>query len=274
MILVTGANGFLGKEIVKYLQGKNVALKLTSRNRKKLEELSSTNDEIIEIEDIFSLSENQLFKLLSKVNAVIHTAWFSNEKNTYSSDENINCLIGTLELAKAVKKNNIRKFIGIGTCAEYDADEKLMKKDSKVKPQNLYAASKLSTYFILQQIFKNSKTQFLWCRVFFLYGNGDKPYKLSEYIKNKLEKNQEVPLTEGTQIRDFIHVKKAASKIAKYSLNDKSGIINICSGKPQTVREFAMKIAFDYGKEKLLKFGLRERNLFDPDYIVGISSEE
>jgi dTDP-6-deoxy-L-talose 4-dehydrogenase (NAD+) len=51
------------------------------------------------------------------------------------------------------------------------------------------------------------------------------------------------------------------------------GPVNVCSGTPITVRELAEKIAYEYGRQDLLKFGARPDNLVDPPYVVGVKTE-
>jgi nucleoside-diphosphate-sugar epimerase len=58
--------------------------------------------------------------------------------------------------------------------------------------------------------------------------------------------------------------------IAEVALAEKSGVHNICSGIPITVRQLAEKIADEYGARELLMFGARSDNLVDPPCVVGI----
>ena len=62
--------------------------------------------------------------------------------------------------------------------------------------------------------------------------------------------------------------------IAEVALGKQTGPINICSGIPITVREFAEKIAERYGKRNLLNFGSRPDNLTDPHFVLGVSNFE
>ena len=49
------------------------------------------------------------------------------------------------------------------------------------------------------------------------------------------------------------------------------GPINICSGTPMTVRELAERVADEYGRRDLLRFGARPDNLTDPPVVVGVA---
>ncbi len=94
------------------------------------------------------------------------------------------------------------------------------------------------------------------------------------YIKSKIEAGETVELTSGSQIRDFLDVAIAGQMIAEVTHSDQSGALNICSGAPVTVRQMAEKVADDYGRRDLLRFGARPSNKKEPSVIVGIPSLE
>jgi nucleoside-diphosphate-sugar epimerase len=93
------------------------------------------------------------------------------------------------------------------------------------------------------------------------------------YIRGQLEAGQEVLLTRGDQVRDFLDVKDAARMIADVALGQQQGAVNICSGEAMTVRQLAESIADEYGRRELLRFGARPENRFDPPRVVGVRQE-
>jgi dTDP-6-deoxy-L-talose 4-dehydrogenase (NAD+) len=58
--------------------------------------------------------------------------------------------------------------------------------------------------------------------------------------------------------------------IVEHALGSGQGPVNICSGTPVTVRELAERIADEYGRRDLLRFGARPDNLVDPPCVVGV----
>ena len=82
-----------------------------------------------------------------------------------------------------------------------------------------------------------SKTNFLWCRIFYLYGKGEPKEKLVSYVLSRISKNRPANLSKGSQIKDFINVEDASSQIIKVINNDDyDGALNICSGKVLSVK--------------------------------------
>jgi dTDP-6-deoxy-L-talose 4-dehydrogenase (NAD+) len=270
-ILLTGATGFVGMQVMKYLSTSDNKLWVVAREKKlnKIENNPSV-EKIIKTKNLFEHDQNWWAEQCFGVDAIIHIAWYA-EPNLYlQAEQNIDCLIGSINLAKGAIAAGVKKFIGIGTCFEYDLSYRLLSVDTPLKPSTLYAATKASLYLNLSQIFELSGINFSWCRLFYLYGKNEDPRRLASYIRKQIEKKEPIELTSGNQVRDFLDVEEAARKIVQIYTNERTGAVNICSGKPITVREFAESIADEYGSRNLLRFGARKENLIDPPYIVGV----
>ena len=126
---------------------------------------------------------------------------------------------------------------------------------------------------LLEQMFQNNSVDFSWCRLFYLYGDGEDERRFVPYLKKQLSEGNDVKLTEGTQVRDFMDVSEVGERIANVVSGQQAGAINICSGEPITIRAMAEKIADDYGRRDLLKFGARPNNLLDPPIVVGVAND-
>jgi dTDP-6-deoxy-L-talose 4-dehydrogenase (NAD+) len=110
---------------------------------------------------------------------------------------------------------------------------------------------------------------FAWCRLFYLYGEREDERRLVPYLHSRLSRGQVAELTSGRQVRDFLDVAEAGRLIAKVSMSGACGALNICSGQPTTVAELAGRIADQYGRRDLLRFGVRPDNVEDPPCVIG-----
>ena len=118
-------------------------------------------------------------------------------------------------------------------------------------PQQPYGSAKAALYLSLNSYFEKTNIQFCWCRLFYLYGEGEDKRKLSGYVRTQLENNRPAILTNSNQVCDFIDVEIAAEQIAYVTANSLNGVFNICSGVPMSVRQFAEKIAQECGRSNL-----------------------
>ncbi|CQD22835.1 dTDP-glucose 4,6-dehydratase [Mycobacterium europaeum] len=212
-------------------------------------------------------------ELLAGSQTLIHAAWYAEPGQYLTSPLNLECLTGTLNLARAFVAVGGRRFIGIGTCAEYDFSAGLLTTETPLAPNTLYAATKASAFQVLRCFFDAYATTFAWCRLFYLYGEGEDERRLVPYIRKQLAAGQEVLLTRGTQVRDFLDVRDAARMIVDVALGEGQAAVNICSGHGVTVRQLAERIADEYGRRDLLRFGARSENAFDPPRVVGVRKD-
>ena len=220
--------------------------------------------------DLFSVPTPQLENLLQGSETLVHAAWYAEPGEYLTSPLNLKCLGGTLNLAQAFASGGGKRFVGVGTCAEYDSSVGLMATDTPLAPNTLYAACKASAFQVLRCYLDTEAVGFAWCRIFYLHGEGEDERRLVPYIRRQLSAGQEVLLGHGHQVRDFLDVKEAARIVADVALGQQQGAVNVCSGKAMTVRQLAERIADEYGRRELLRFGARPENAFDPPRVVGV----
>src|SRR4029079_2617478 len=138
------------------------------------------------------------------------------------------------------------------------------------KPSTPYAQAKVDAFNALSASLHQQGVAFAWCRLFYLYGEGEDGRRLVPYVRARLQAGEPGELSSGTQIRGYLDVSEAGQMIADVALGRGEGPVNICSGQPVTVREVAERIADEFGRRDLLRFGARPDNPVDPPYVVGI----
>ena len=276
-ILLTGATGFVGGNLLKSISKFGVDVDVVVRSGRKNDFSSNALvSNVIETPNLFNHDSNWWASLCRGYSMVIHVAWYVEPGLYLDSDKNIECLIGSLSLAQGARTAGVKKFIGVGTCLEYELKkEPLSVGNTPLRPRTLYGASKLSLFTALSQLFSTQENSFLWCRLFFLLPNrGDEimhgnNQRLGDYIKSRISRNQLVFLTNGTQTRDYLYVEDATDMMAKAIFEGKTGAINICSGIPRTVKDVAEEIATSLGRPELLRFGSKAPSENEPEYILG-----
>jgi len=273
IVLLTGATGFVGKQVLNELlhRGKKVRLVVRPDKEKELSAFPGI-ESIVTSQDIFAEETNWWAEVCAGIHTVIHVAWYAVPGCYLSSEINLDCLIGTLQLAKGAARSGVMRFVGIGTCLEYDLSTGSVSTNHPLLPLTPYAAAKAAAFTSLSQYFDQQKIPFSWCRLFYLYGQGEDSRRLVPYIRRQIAAGEPVKLTSGTQIRDFLDVSEAGRQIVEVSLTQFEGAVNICSGIPVTISQLAEKIADEYGRRDLLEFGARPNNAFDPPCVVGIIS--
>jgi nucleoside-diphosphate-sugar epimerase len=273
-VTLTGATGFVGGQILRNLLERGCSVRVLVRDPSRLHGIPAHGAlEIVQTPDLFAEGTDRLEELLEASETLVHAAWYAEPGKYLTSPLNLACLTGTLNLASAFVAVGGKRFVGVGTCAEYDPSAGLMTTDTRLAPNTLYAACKASAFQVLRCFLGTEGVSFAWCRIFYLYGEGEDERRLVPYIRKQLGAGQEVLLSRGDQVRDFLDVKDAARMIADVALGQQQGAVNICSGEAMTVRQLAERIADEYGRRELLRFGARPENIFDPPRVVGVRED-
>jgi len=271
-ILLTGATGFVGRQVLKKLSSiAEVKLSVIVRPSKvyQVKDIASIK-KVIVTDDLFKESQTWWENTCHDIDLVIHCAWYAEAGKYLNSSKNVDCLIGSLMLVQGAVRAGVKRILGIGSCLEYNIDKEVLDVGTELKPNTLYAATKVSLYEAWRLYLKQEKVDFIWCRLFYLYGEGEDDRRLVAYVRKQIKQGKDVLMTEGNQVRDYLDVSVAGGKIADLAIGKETGLYNICSGQGITVRDLAIKIAKEEGGVSLLKFGAVDKKDIDPLVIVGV----
>ena len=271
MVLLTGGTGFVGRHVLALLLAKGLKVRVVVRDMSALSvETRSLLTDIVYTYDIFDQDVQFWEDACSGVDTVLHLAWYAEPGYYLQSPKNLECMRGTLRLAQGASRAKVRRVVGIGTCIEYDLSYGMLTADTPLRPLTPYAEAKVFTFLALSHWLERHGVEFAWCRLFYLYGDGERQQRLLPYLRSRLQAGLLAELSSGKQIRDFLDVQDAAKLIVEITLGRHQGPLNISSGVPITVREFAEKVADEYGRRDLLRFGVKPDPLNDAPCIVGL----
>jgi len=264
-VLLTGGTGFVGRQILKRLLARGCHVRMAVRTP------VSVRDEVeqVVVGDLFEAESSKLEDLCADTDVVCHAAWYTVPGKYLTADENIGCLSGSLRLGQAAIRAGVPRFVGVGTCFEYDLRDGFLRTDTRLAPATLYGACKASTYMALSELMEREERSFAWCRLFYLHGEGEDARRLVPYIRSRLAAGEHAELTSGRQIRDYLDVEDAGRMIADATLEPAEGALNICSGRPVAVADMAMRIADEFGRRDLIVLGARQDSPSDPPCVFG-----
>jgi nucleoside-diphosphate-sugar epimerase len=270
---VTGGGGFIGSRATRQMlaDGWDVAV------------LAFPGESLWRIDDIRSrvqvleadLSQGEIIAdFLSSLcpDACLHTAWYAEPGKYLEATKNVDCMKDSLSLLENLIAAGCKNVVMLGSCAEYDSDAGFLKEDGPVRPATLYAATKLATSLVAERLAARAGMKFCWARMFYLFGPDEDPRRMVPAVIKALLESREFLATEGSQIRDYLHVDDAASALVTLLREGASGVFNVCSGEPVTVRRIMQMIGEAIGCPDLLRFGAIPYRNWEPPFICGDSS--
>ena len=135
----------------------------------------------------------------------------------------------------------IKKFLQIGSSAEYGNIKKPHSETLKCRPSSSYGKKKLEITNFLLKRFKQNSFPVIILRPFQVYGEKDNRNKILPYVLNKCLNNKKFDLTKGLQTRDFCYVDDVVRAIILMlkTTNKKvlGKIFNVGTGKSITIKK-------------------------------------
>jgi UDP-glucose 4-epimerase len=254
-ILITGAAGFVGSNILKELHdGCN---KITVFDNLKTGYINNMPNDItfinVDCSDEKMLERNDLF------DCIIHVAGQASKEGSFNDvfyDLNSNSK-STLVLLEYAKKINCKRFIFISTVCVYGGTSNpgVYNENSEVTYDTFYSINKFTSEKYLALYKKHYDIDYTIFRLFTCYGPGQDLTNMSKgmvsiYLSQFLNEEPNVIIKGGLdRYRDFIYVKDVAF-IIKDSISNKllfNEIFNLGSGKKTTIKEL-LGIIIEVGK--------------------------
>jgi dTDP-6-deoxy-L-talose 4-dehydrogenase (NAD+) len=114
-----------------------------------------------------------------------------------------------------------------------------LSEDLETRPSNPYGFAKDMLRRQLEYLQQVQPVNLTWARLFYLYGEGQAENSLLPQLRKAVERGDTVfNMSGGEQLRDYLPVTEVAKCLVALTMTDQDhGIVNICSGKPVSVRK-------------------------------------
>jgi dTDP-6-deoxy-L-talose 4-dehydrogenase (NAD+) len=234
-IAVTGASGFLGRHVLAALAGVDVAIVAHARTpRHDLSVADARNWAFFDLSE----ASDDAFERLGRPDTLVHLAWGG--LPNYSSVRHVEVeLPAQQRFLRRIVQAGLKTLVVAGTCFEYGMQSGCLGEDTPPLPTNPYAIAKDALRRDLQSLQAAAPFDLRWLRIFYLYGDGQAPTSLYAQFRAAVARGDaKFDMSTGEQLRDFMPVNEAAAAITAAALAEASPhVVNICSGRPTTVRE-------------------------------------
>ncbi|MDH6148871.1 MULTISPECIES: NAD-dependent epimerase/dehydratase family protein [Paraburkholderia] len=235
-IVVTGATGFVGRHLVPELLSRGHEVVAVVREISKAHSFQWSSEVRIVACDIGCIELN-FFDLLGNQDAVIHLAWpgLPNYQALFHFEEN---LPAAYQFLKQCVMAGVSQVLVTGTCFEYGMRDGLLSETLESQPANAYSLAKDTLRKFLENWRQQQSFTLQWARLFYMYGEGQNPRSVLAQLDRAIDDGDAVfNMSGGEQLRDYLPVAQVAQRLAVLIEHPElSGITNICSGVPISVR--------------------------------------
>lgn len=265
-ILITGSNGFLGKNLIAKLENSQHKIIGISTKQKNLK---SKNIKFVR----GNLSNKKIInKWIKDVDLIIHLAAFSDVKNSFINPKkifksNIESTFNILEALTKLEKKP--RLIFLSSSAVYGNDYKhSVNENEETSPRNPFAMSKIVGEKLCQGFSNSFDIPITVLRPFTIYGSDAPKHQVIPKIMSQI-KQQEIIINNPDEIRDFIFIDDVVSVIL-YLIKKQTRnfmIYNIGTGKGHKMLEIAKLLIEIHGNKKT-KLKIGEKSIINKRKMV------
>lgn len=262
-ILVTGANGYIGRHVVRELLEQGCEVLAADVNFEGMDERAVRVNV-----PIFSGDED-IFEQLGSPDACLHMAWRNGF--VHNADSHIEELPLHFTFIRNMIEGGLKQIAVMGSMHEVGYHEGAIDENTPTNPQSKYAVAKNALRQLLDSYTKNLDVTFQWIRGYYIYGDDSKSNSIfSKIVQAAEEGKKEFPFTMGRNQYDFIHIDEMARQIAAIVMQTKvDGIINSCTGKPMSLAEKVEGFIKENGFDIKLQYGAFPDRPYDSPGVWG-----
>lgn len=265
-ILVTGANGYLGKGVVKCLLDDRIDVVATDINENLIDKRAE-----IKRADLFSIDDP--YEYFERPDVLLHMAW--RDGFVHGSIKHINDLPDHYEFIKKMAESGVTKISVMGSMHEVGFYEGSINENTPTNPESLYGISKNALRNLVRLLCKEKNINYQWLRGFYIVGNTtDGSSIFSKIIRQAEDGEKEFPFTLGLNQFDFIDYNLFCRYVADtVEQNEINEVINICSGRPEKLADRVERFICENGLSIKLQYGVFPDRPYDSKAIWGDDSK-
>lgn len=261
-VLVTGANGYLGKGVVNRLCKDGISVVATDFRMEKENDMIEYREA-----DLFSIDDP--YEYFGRPDTVLHLAW--RDGFVHNSASHLEDLPKHYRFLKKMIESGITKVCVLGSMHEVGFFEGSIDENTPCNPQSLYGVSKNALRNAVKLIADDNAVIFQWIRGFYIVGNTSAGCSVFSKITQAVQEGKkEFPFTKGVNQYDFIDYDEFCVQVAAVvEQKDINGIINCCSGTPMRLAERVEGFIQENAYDIQLQYGAFPDRPYDSKAIWG-----
>ncbi len=267
-VLLTGANGFIGRHTIRHLVGAGFTVHAVARAA-----FDAPAGVSVHVADLLDRRQQEALIETVRPSHLMHLAWYVEHGKFWRSLENLRWVDASLQLLTAFAKAGGRRWLCAGTCAEYDwtREGPLDESSTLLRPATVYGAAKHALETMISAVARELAVSTAWCRLFHLYGPDESPERLVPSLTRAMIEGRPAVCRSGGLTRDFLHVDDLGRALACVLMSQHEEPVNVCSGEPVRIAEVAECIAEATGRPDLLRLEAGGVQQGEPERLVGSS---
>lgn len=253
-VIVTGANGFIGKTLVNALLARGYAVVALDV---RFDDILANNPSVTCVNVMDKAIESLKAEIpATEFDYFFHLAWAGTSGPARADyDIQLNNVKLACDYIKLCREVGCKRVVYASSINEMETYEYLQSDDIEPAGGYIYGTGKLAAHLMGETVAKLNDVEFIPVIITNIYGVGEKSARMVYTSIKKLINKERCSFTAGYQTYDFIYITDAINSIIEVAEKGKAfNRYYIGSGEPKPLREFLLEM----------------RDIVDPNAEIGL----
>lgn len=257
-VLVTGANGYIGRHVVTALLNKGAEVIACDIKTDDVDKRA-----IHKTFNLFEIQESNVYEFFGSPDVCLHMAWrngFVHNANTQLGD-----LSAHFKFLSSMIDGGLKRLAVMGTMHEVGYWEGAVDEETPCNPSSMYGIAKDALRRAMLLYCEERNVILQWLRCYYILGDDKRSNSIFSKLLTAAERGQKkFPFTTGKNKYDFIEVEELANLISEAVMQDRiNGIINCSKGNPVSLADIVETFIKDHKLDIELEYGKFPDRIYD-----------
>lgn len=235
-LLVTGAGGLIGGAVARAAFAEGIEVIACGRHAPKSlpDGVTCIGADLTDADAAIALIDG------TAPTHVVHAAWETGQPSYWNDPVNLDWVVATAAMAQAFARVGGKRFLQVGSCAEYGWTDTLPLVDG---PATRYGKAKLAAFRAIETAAHDAFAA-VEARIFWVYGPGENPARYIPLICRSHAAGVVPDLGSGQQRRDLVHIDDAVRALLMLLADGApTGVVDIGTGIGTLLADVAIEVA-------------------------------
>ena len=229
-VALTGSGGFIGRHVLAELERRGC-------NVIRVRRPGQASDEPCSVAVDLANPKPGMYRQMGSPDVLVHLAWggLPHYGSLHHFDFELPLHYHWL---KCLVEDGLPHVVCTGTCFEYGLQSGALDESIHARPTTAYGFAKDTLRCELEFLQGQRTFALTWTRLFYTFGEGQSEQSLLPQLRGAVQRGDaSFPMSSGEQLRDYLAVPEVARMLVDLALTGRGhGVVNLCSGRPISVR--------------------------------------